>query len=494
MSVANAQLIRSTLIYVAIGFLPVAANFLLAPVYTRFMPPDEYALVGLATLFQTFLTFFLSLSLDSAFSRIYFDYERKEKLKHAVLSTLLITVVVISLLVTGILLLVGDSFFSIIFSNRIFRFTNIGYWVAINTFSNAIFLFFALLYRNEEKLKRFTLINLLYFIIPVIGTLAALIIFKTGALGAIIGRALGSILYIVILLGWYFRAHPPVFKSAYLRKALKFSIPIIPYQLMFAGFSNIDRFMLEQNFTLHDFGVYNFAVMVTGLIPVFLNALGNATNPKIFRELANNGNLESVRKYNYLVLFLSTGVICLSIAAVVPAMRLFINSEYADSYLYFGTLFLSFLPYLHYLVYNVPLFFFGKTKVFPVIAFAALLSGILFNKIAIPGLGIWAVCLSLYIIRGIQALTAFIYIVRYGYNRLPYVKHFNAVAGSICLILVYNGVLFLHTRCGLLPIEIINLFPLVCFLLLSMLIYRNELRLLTASIRHLGKRSLFSKN
>ncbi|HMJ47605.1 MAG TPA: oligosaccharide flippase family protein [Ferruginibacter sp.] len=487
MSLPKPNLIRSTLVYVAIGFLPVAANFLLAPVYTKFLKPDEYALIGLATLFQTFLTFFLSLSLDGAFSRIYFDYEKKPALKHAVLSTLIISVILISAIVFGLLFLLGNQLFSLVFTNQIFRFTNFGYWVVINTFCNIIFLFFALLYRNEEKLRKFTALNLLFFFIPVVGTLTGLMLFDKGALGAIIGRSIASLLFIVVLLGLYFKMHKPVIKTSYLKKALKFSLPLIPYQLMFAGFSNLDRFILERNFTLHDFGVYNFAVMVTGLVPVFLNALSNATNPRIFRELANNGNLEIVRKYNYLNLFFSTAVICISVAAVVPTMRLLINKDYSDSYIYFGTLFLSFLPYLHYLIYNVPLFYFGKTGAFPVIAFFALISGIIFNKLFIPYLGIWSVCLSLYAIRIIQGVVAYGYIKYYKYDSLIYVKQLNGLCTSFIIIGVYNFLLWGHYKFDISSIDVINLTPLVLLILIGPFFYKNETAFL---LKHVFRKSL----
>jgi O-antigen/teichoic acid export membrane protein len=481
------------MVYVAIGFLPVAANFLLAPVYTRFLQPEEYALVGLATLFQTFLTFFLSLSLDGAFSRLYFDYEKKAALKHSVLSTLLIAVILMSVVVAGLLFLFGNQMFAFIFSNKIFRFTNFGYWVVISTFCNVIFVFFALLYRNGEKLKKFTVLNLLFFFIPVTGTLVGLILFRKGAIGAIIGRAVASLLFITVLLISYFNINKPRFKLRYFKQAIRFSLPLIPYQLMFAGFSNLDRFVLERNFTLHDFGVYNFAVMVTGLVPVFLNALGNATNPKIFRELANNGNLETVRKYNYLNLFLSTFIICLSIAFIVPAMRLIINKDYSDSYIYFGTLFLSFIPYLHYLIYNVPLFYFGKTNVFPVIALVALMAGLVFNKLFISYLGIWTVCLSLYVIRLVQAAVAYFYMTRYQYHKLPYIRHNNSLLCSFIIILVYNALLFLHFHFKSISIDLINISPLLCFLMLSLLIYKPELKLLKRVVKGVPYLSLLIK-
>jgi O-antigen/teichoic acid export membrane protein len=82
------QFLQKAFVYILVGFLPVAANFFLAPVYTRFLAPEEYALIGTAILFQSFLTFFLSLSLDGAFSRLYFDHDKDPAQKHTLLSTL----------------------------------------------------------------------------------------------------------------------------------------------------------------------------------------------------------------------------------------------------------------------------------------------------------------------------------------------------------------------------------------------------------------------
>ncbi len=477
MSIRKPTLIKSTFLYVVVGFLPVAANFLLAPVYTKFLNPDQYALIGLAALFQTFLTFFLSLSLDSAFSRIYFTYERKYKLKYALLSTLLLTVIIISAIVMALLFLSGNWIFSNVFTNSGFRFTNFGYWVVLITFSNIIFLFFAILYRNEENTRKFIMVNLLFFIIPVVGTLIGLVGYQDGALGAIIGRAVASILFIGVLLFFFFRKYAPVWKSNYLKEALKFALPIIPYQLMFAGFSNIDRFVLQRNFSLHDFGVYNFAVMITGVVPVFLNALSNATNPRIFRLLTTGNDPATIKRINYFSLFVSTALICVCIAGVVPVMRIIINKDYADSYIYIGTLFMSFLFYLHYLVYNIPLFFFSKTKVFPVIAFCALVAGILFNTAFVNYLGIWAVCLSLYVIRVVQSIAAYLYVRHFKFHLLPYVKHNNAMAASLTIIGAYNIFLLWHFRYDVASIDLVNLSPLVVFLLTTPIFYREEISL-----------------
>lgn len=478
-------LFRNTLIYVISGFLPVAANFLLAPIYTKYLLPAEYALVGIATLFQAFLTFFISLSLDGAFSRLFFTYERETRLKDALLSTLLLTVLGTSVLVFLFLLIAGDSFFGILFSNRDFRFSNFGYWVILNTSCNVIFLFFAVLYRNEERLKKYITVNLAFFFVPVIGALTGLIFFKEGALGTVIGRTIGSCLIALVLLAGFFSRRKILFSQKLFSKALKYSLPLIPYQLMFAAFLNLDRIILERKFTPHDFGVYNFAVMVSGLIPIFINAISNALNPKIYRELSQKNDPESVRAFNRFTLLGTSLVICLCAACVVPAMRIIISNTYKDAYSYAATLMLAYLPYAHYLIYALPFFYSGKTKPFPVISFIALVAGLLFNYLLIRHLGLWAVCLSLYIIRGTQTAVTYLFIRKHNFQGLKYLSQGVPMSISMSIILVYNILLFANMHFDWVPVDIINLVPLVILGCFSLTLYRKELVFIFAHSRQL---------
>jgi len=471
----QAKVFKNTSVYIFIGFLPVAANFLLAPIYTQYLKPEAYALIGVATLFQTFLTFFLSLSLDGAFGRLFFDFEKKGKLKHALLSTILLSIVFITGVVFLLLGLTGDYLFSLLFKNDSFRFSNLGVWVQGTTVANVLFLFFAILYRNEGRITAFVIVNLLFFFIPVAGTLAGLIFFG-GAPAAIIGRAIGSITVVVVLLLFYFVRHKPLFKLDYLKKCLRYSLPLVPYQLMFAAFSNIDRIFLERSFLPHAFGVYTFAIMVTGVIPIYLNALTNATSPTIYRELTNGKNFGLVKNYNTAIVLSTLGIICLSMAGIVPAMRVFINAEYADSYPYIAALFLSFLPYVHYLVYCTPLFYHGNTKAFPVISFFALVAGILFNYFFIPILGIWAVCLSLYIIRIVQMLGAYVFVKRYQYQGLRYIEQKKELLLSLGIFVIYNVMLLVNTKLKIVSEDFINLIPLGVFILACATFYNKEVK------------------
>jgi O-antigen/teichoic acid export membrane protein len=469
------KLLKHSAIYVTLGFLPVAANFFLAPIYTRFLTPEQYALVGMSTLFQAFLTFFMSLSLDGAFSRMYFKYERREKYKNGLLSTLLITSFLASAIVFVVLYFIGDDLFKRIFSTEAFRFSNFGYWVAILTYGNVVYLFFALYYRNAEKIRSYILLNTLFFFVPVAGTLTGLIFFKQGALGAVIGRAVGSLVVALPPALFFLSKTKFTVIKGFIRPAMKYALPIIPYQLIFAGFLYLDRFFLLYYFTPHDFGVYNFAALLSGVIPVFLNAISNATNPAIYRELTKGEDLVKVQRFNQMIVFVAILLISTCVAFVVPAMRLVISKEYAASYPYVGLIFLSYLPYVHYLIFSVPLFFWGKTKPFPVIAACSLLAGLAFNIVLIPRIGIWAVCLSLFSIRITQLGTAYLFNRKLGYAKLEYIQQGRFILTSAVICGIYTAVLFLNARYDLFPVDFVNLIPIAGFGISIPLLYRKEM-------------------
>ncbi|MBB1287125.1 oligosaccharide flippase family protein [Flavisolibacter sp. BT320] len=456
------SLFKSTSIYLLLGFLPIASNFFLAPVYTSYLQPEEYALVGIATLFQTFISFFISLSLDGAYNRLFFKYQDNPAEEKLLLSSLLLTVLATSFVIGVLFFFFGDRLFAALLQNQQFRFSNFGCWVLVTTLANVLFLFFAAHFRNKENVLGFSYASIAFFLVPVAGTLIGLIGMDKGAQGVVAGRAVGSIAVALFYTVFFFRKTGFLFQSKKFREAILYSFPLIPYQIMFAAFSNIDRIILEQKFSAHVFGVYNFAALVSSVVLVFITALYNAINPRIYKSVAN-GQDSYVKKLNDGSIYISVGFICLCVAFVVPMMRLFISNQYADASQYIGLLFLSYIPYVHYLIYSLPLLYHSKTKVFPIISFFALASGLAFNFFLVPLIGIWSVCLSVFVIRFVQMACCYFYVWKNKYHHLDYIHHKDLVILTSLVMFIYLVFFWLNLRYNLFPVELVNLLPLLLF-------------------------------
>ena len=95
--------------YLIIGFLPLVANFLVLPFFTVYLSPQEYGILAIATVIQSYLTVLIDFGFGGAFSIFYYDYYKKKKLVDSLLFTILCTIVFLSCII-GILLLFFGKF------------------------------------------------------------------------------------------------------------------------------------------------------------------------------------------------------------------------------------------------------------------------------------------------------------------------------------------------------------------------------------------------
>lgn len=266
-------LVKNSLIYVFLGFLPLAVNLLLAPVYSKYISPDEYGLVALATIFQGFLVVIISFGLDGAFSRLYFDYHEKDRLVKGLMSTTLLTIIGGSFFFWVVLYFSGDFVFDYFLNNKLFTYSKYGHIIFFTTFSTVIHSVFLSYYRNKENVLAYSLVSLSFFFTSVIGILIGIVYLRAEAMGNIAGRAVGTTLVATILLFIYFLRNKVQFKMEYLKSCLNYSLPLIPYLILLMAYNNIDKIMIERYFDLDTLGFYNFAFLVSSVISVFVYAV-----------------------------------------------------------------------------------------------------------------------------------------------------------------------------------------------------------------------------
>lgn len=454
------KILRSSIIYVFLGFLPMGINFLLSPLYSHILSPEQNAILGQAAIFQSLLMVFLSLSIDSAFSRFYFDYCNDDKKLKEYMSSIVIFIILISIVVFLCFALFGNEIFYAAQKNNRFTYSEYGIWVFATTFSTVIQSFFLAYYRNRENVNGFAKISLSFFFLSLAGTLAGLLIFKAEAYGAIVGRSVTFLFLAFILLFLFFKKVGFFLKPAYLKESLRYSIPIVPYVLLMSLYGNIDRLMVERYFTLTDLGIYNFAFLMSGAVAVFITAGQNVVTPIIYKlwseKIPDNNQLARVFKWYH---FTCTAALCFGLALAVIFTELFIAKDYQSILNYIGPLFLAYIFRLYYIMYLDSLFFHKRTKWIFLITLVSFLTGLASNIILIPYLGILGVSISVMIINIVQAAGAYLqlYLCRLNddYYKMS-INHFY----TIILIVAYFTSLAILTYSGA-DISKANYFPMV---------------------------------
>jgi O-antigen/teichoic acid export membrane protein len=410
--------LRSTLIYTVLGFLPLASSFVLLPVYTKYIGPEEYSLIALSNVFQSYISLFIAIGIDAAFSRYYFKYYQKKILTMGLLSTTLITVLIVSAILFCIFLGIGTPLFHILFKNPAFTYFDFGCYVFTTATFAVTYSITAQYYRDAQKLKEFALLALLYFVLVTAGTYAGVVIFQYGAKGSIIGKTIGTAATMSIYLLVFFLRTGWVFKMKYVKELYIFGWPLLIYGLLAITFDSLDRIFLDHYFSSADLGIYNLAFVIASVIGILINSISASINPDVYKLLHS----DSPERYNELKrvfrtmtdLTLFFTVLCIALS--YPVIMLFIHDKYHEALAFIPILAVSFIPRAYYIVFSYPLFFLGKTKYLPIINFLSVVTGLLSNFIFIHYLGIVGICLSVLIIKSSQVFFTSLFTNKLDFN------------------------------------------------------------------------------
>lgn len=459
--------LTDSFIYVVLGFLPIAVNFLLAPLYSHYLLPDQNGILGQANMYQGFLAIFLGLSIDGAFTVFYFDYYKKPKILNAYISTLMAFLFLMGIAFTIILFFCGDFLLSFFQKNTVFTYSKYGIWIVILCLSTIIQSIFLSYHRNAQNVKKYAMVSLSYFFVSVAFILMGVVYFNAGAFGSVVGRSVGYLFVTLILLLFFYYKVPFFFKFKFLKTSLKYSVPLVPYLLLLTLHANIDRILVERNFTLHDLGIYNFAFLISGTVSVLIYAIHNTLNPSVYKLLHEDEEKNAPRVNQFFKIFqlVNLFIMCAGLAVVNPFVELFIDKNYHSILPYIGVLFLAYIFKVDYIIYATSLFFYRKTKWMFLITLTSFAIGLGSNFILIPIFGVFGVCLSVLVINFTQMLVVYFLISKYNFHKKPYFNlkenHMFSAAILGVFFLLYYIFSFLHIN-----LKYINYVPLISFLFL----------------------------
>ena len=110
MKVFLSKYVKASTLYVIIGLLPSTINFLLLPVYLRYISPEEYGYLALLNVYLILFSAFACLQLNVSGGTQYFSKGiNKESFRVAILSGSVMLIIFWFLIFT----LLGNYFFSI---------------------------------------------------------------------------------------------------------------------------------------------------------------------------------------------------------------------------------------------------------------------------------------------------------------------------------------------------------------------------------------------
>ena len=258
-------------------------GFLLIPIYTRYLTPQDYGIVALVTSVTAFLSIFYLLGLPSAIRRFYFTDPTNENYVKRLWGTNITFIIIIAFMTTFVLILLKGKGLSLFLGEVPF------YPHVILGLITILTLPFFDIYQTTLKIRqlglRYGLQNVFRFLFQIGLTILFVVFLKYGAVGPLLASALTGTALFLYTFFVFGRSLKWGIDPKILKKSLTYSLPLIPHSL--AGWANslISRVFLSRITSLMDVGLFNIGYMFGSTLNMITAGFNEAFSPYFTEKL-----------------------------------------------------------------------------------------------------------------------------------------------------------------------------------------------------------------
>jgi len=397
-----------------------ALNFLLLPLYVKYLTKADYGVLALLASVEATVKLFFRWGVDGAFMRFWYDCE-DQRARQRLASTLFFF-----LLAANGVLLVLSLIASPFISERLLQSagnTLALQLVLLNTFAIGFtFIPFHVL-RIEGRAREFSGLTLARSASTLVLRLVLVIGAGLGVMGVVLADVIVTSVLLVIMLRWFAPLLRPMFARDVLRQSLAFGLPRIPHgfamQLMAVG----DRFVMTRYVSVQEIGVYSMGVSFGLIEKIVLGAFEYAWAPFYYataREPDAGRVFSAIGTYGIAALALMTAGLS---AIAADLLEVVTHGQYVSAADIVSWTAVGVFFYGVYLLTSIGLNITSRTAYYPVTTAVGAGLNIGLNFVLIPRFGIIGAAWANGAAYAIQAALAFrfsqrFYPVRYESGRI----------------------------------------------------------------------------
>jgi len=284
---------KNSLIYGLGNLSTKIIGLILLPFYTSYLSTSEYGILSLVEITAWLLTAVVSVKLNAAMFRWYWDKNYIDKRKSIFFSSL------IFFLITSLLLLFPLFFFSKDISILLFETSKYSHLIVLMLISTALQVAIQLILhimQLQEKAIFYSVTSIVKLVIALVLTIVFITYFERGVKGIYEALIISQIFFLIVALKYILSNIEFKIEIEIIGDMLKYSYP-----LMFAEISGIiltvsDRYILNFMTTTSDVGLYSLAYRLSNTIRVLIySSVMMAVTPIIYKYIdkPNNGRFYS---------------------------------------------------------------------------------------------------------------------------------------------------------------------------------------------------------
>lgn len=379
-------LAKDSILYTLGRGLYSGLNFLLLPLYGRFLQVSEYGVVNLITILSMILTYIFNLGITQGIYGRYFDKDADQELTKS--SAFWFAVMINIPLFTVLMILSSIISFALFESREYSYYLRIEF---ISVFNISLGILLCEFMKISRLPGRLIALNSIQSGAILILTIIFLVHLKMGLKGVFWARIIGTSLFALLGIIYSIQKIKLRFSLEEIKEMLKVGLPFIPTLISFWVIDYIDRYLIQRSLGLDGVGVYSMGYTI-GLI-VMLPIMGfHSAYPPIVMSIAKNNEKAGKEFISRITVQFTVIVLSISLVLILAVDKLIkiVAPSYINTEMKNIIPFIIFSYYLYgmYRIIAVGLVIQKRTFYHFLSSIVAVFLNILLNLLLLPKLGI----------------------------------------------------------------------------------------------------------
>lgn len=420
--------LKNSFFYSLTNIITRGIGFIFLPLYTFFIPPEDYGFVELLNLLSILVGYIFTLEISQALAR-YLPASKNNKLK-AYISTSLIFMVVVSAIFIVSFASLKSYFYQELFDNRV----DICFYIIIAyIICHNLLVFFQSVLRWTINVKANNIISIVVAILNATVICFCIFVLNLKIYALLYAFVISHIA--AILLAIYFLKENIIFYFSIniLKRLLKYSVPLVFSSIGIYIALYVDRILIKEFLSLKDLGIYSIGYRFATLVSLVLAGVQASLMPLIYKKYSEPSTPNEISKI-FNLFFLGVIVLILFLELFLNDIFLSVlNTEYLAAQDVVIFLMIS-IVFSNLYIFSPGLAIAKKTKIIALLSIMSAIINSIVNSFSIISAGIIGASVATMLV---SILMSIIYIfISQKYYHINY-RIFNVVFGSIILIMVY---------------------------------------------------------
>lgn len=459
-------LLSDAAVYGISSFLNQLIGFLLLPLYTHYLAPEQQGEVRQVLIVTAFFTPLANLGMINAIFRR-FNLDKEPKARQQVLSTGLMSVVCSSLVLLAMACLFADGLSRLAVGDA--TAANLVRLNLVTMAAGAIGMVPFAILKADRRVKTAAAINVAKMLLTVLVTIGLVVGLEWGVWGVIVGMLVGEVVLLAVQLAVTSQSFRLVANWETWKRLASYGLPIVPHQLQGLTMSLLPTYAIGPLLGIDEVGLYDIATKFTAPIMFIVNSVQNAWVPYKFQIHAEDAN--PAEFFRTAVTYYVAGILYLWVGVSVWGPELvWLMTDPS----YFSCA--SLIPIIGLIPVSQGVYFMmgtgmelsDNTKPFPLVTFAGLTTAVISIFVLVPWLG--AAGAALASINSFLALSLVIFY--FSQQRFPIRYDWQTIVTLFCfaglaVLVGYWGLDLPPVQRIALAIAISLIFPAIEFAVLS---------------------------